>query len=149
MITFKYTTDEYGCFSNFSPHPIIVDGKEWKTTEAWYQAQKFTDPDLQEQIRLKPTPKASKILAQINHASFRRDWDDVRVGIMFQALKYKVNQHKFVYDKLMETGKEEIWENNPKDLFWGGNPFTKEGKNTLGQLWMDLRWELRINEQPI
>lgn len=26
MIIFKYTSDEYGCFSNFSPHPIVVDG---------------------------------------------------------------------------------------------------------------------------
>lgn len=146
MIIFKYTSDEYGCFSNFSPHPIVVDGKEWKTTEAWYQAQKFTDANIQEQIRLKPTPKASKILAQIGHPSFRIDWDRIRTSVMGQALRYKVDQHPKIREKLLATGKEEIWEYSTKDFFWGGNPYTGQGENMLGKLWMDLRCELRIND---
>ena len=34
-------------FSNFAPFAIDLDGERWPTTEHYYQAQKFTDPELQ------------------------------------------------------------------------------------------------------
>jgi len=37
-----YATDKpYGEFSNFSRHPIDVDGVVWPTSEHYFQAQKF------------------------------------------------------------------------------------------------------------
>ncbi len=32
VIKFYREGDEYGYFSNFSKHPVTIDGKEWKTT---------------------------------------------------------------------------------------------------------------------
>jgi hypothetical protein len=34
-----YRVDEkpYGCFSNFSPHPVLMDGKTWPTSEHYFQ----------------------------------------------------------------------------------------------------------------
>lgn len=40
-IHFLKVKDPYGCFSNFSPHPITLWGRPWKTSEAAYQASKF------------------------------------------------------------------------------------------------------------
>jgi ribA/ribD-fused uncharacterized protein len=39
-INFYSARDEYGCFSNFSRHPIFLDGKRWPTSEHYFQAQK-------------------------------------------------------------------------------------------------------------
>ena len=41
-IKFYSTSEEtYGCFSNFSRHPVQIDGTTWPTTEHYYQAMKF------------------------------------------------------------------------------------------------------------
>lgn len=45
VIEFYRTGDEYGCFSNFSAHPIAVGGKVWPTSEHYFQAQKFAERD--------------------------------------------------------------------------------------------------------
>jgi len=45
-ILFYRRNEPYGCFSNFSEHPVVVRGKAWPTTEHYFQAQKFADaPD--------------------------------------------------------------------------------------------------------
>jgi ribA/ribD-fused uncharacterized protein len=41
VIRFYSVGAEYGCFSNFSPHPIRLKGKTWPTSEHFFQAQKF------------------------------------------------------------------------------------------------------------
>lgn len=41
-INFYHSSDpEYGCFSNFSPHPIELENKIWPTVEHWFQVQIF------------------------------------------------------------------------------------------------------------
>src|SRR5689334_9961193 len=50
-INFYSTGDEYGCFSNFAPYPIRLDGKSWPTSEHYFQAQKFEDAQHREAIR--------------------------------------------------------------------------------------------------
>jgi predicted NAD-dependent protein-ADP-ribosyltransferase YbiA (DUF1768 family) len=37
VIHFYRTEDAYGTFSNFSRHPITIDGIEWPTTEHYFQ----------------------------------------------------------------------------------------------------------------
>ncbi|MEO1140885.1 MAG: NADAR family protein, partial [Pseudomonadota bacterium] len=41
-IKFYRTGDPYGCFSNFSAHPILIE-TTWPTSEHYFQAQKFLD----------------------------------------------------------------------------------------------------------
>jgi len=50
-ILFYSVGDEYGELSNFAPYPIRVDGKRWPTSEHYFQAQKFRDPKLREEVR--------------------------------------------------------------------------------------------------
>ncbi len=42
-IKFYSTKNEYGEFSNFAAFPFKLDGQEWKTSEHYFQAQKFED----------------------------------------------------------------------------------------------------------
>jgi predicted NAD-dependent protein-ADP-ribosyltransferase YbiA (DUF1768 family) len=53
MTIYLYTTNQpYGEFSNFSKHGVELDGLWWKTTEHYFQAQKFNDPEYREKNRL-------------------------------------------------------------------------------------------------
>jgi ribA/ribD-fused uncharacterized protein len=139
VIKFWRTTDEFGCFSNFSPHSILVDDKIYKTTEHYYQAQKAISEEDHEKIRKSKTPKECKNLAQI--IEMRKDWESVKFSIMLDALRFKVNQHEDVKEKLLSTANEEIGEDSPYDYVWGlgkdGN-----GKNLLGKAWMQVREEI-------
>jgi ribA/ribD-fused uncharacterized protein len=40
-IKFYRVREPYGFMSNFSPHSIRLKGEVWKTSEHYYQAQKF------------------------------------------------------------------------------------------------------------
>lgn len=55
---FYHVTAEYGCFSNFSPHPIRMNGKIWPTNEHYFQAQKFAETPDEEEVRLAKSPNA-------------------------------------------------------------------------------------------
>ena len=59
-ILFHLKTREHGYLSNFyaPPRPILLDGKEWATSEHYYQAQKFVtiDPAWAEAIRTAQGP---------------------------------------------------------------------------------------------
>ena len=39
-IHFYSTTGEYGCFSNFYRSRVTIDGKTWRTSEHYFQAQR-------------------------------------------------------------------------------------------------------------
>jgi len=46
VVHFYSVGGEYGCFSNFSPHPVVLKGKTWPRSEHDFQAQKFAgSPD--------------------------------------------------------------------------------------------------------
>jgi predicted NAD-dependent protein-ADP-ribosyltransferase YbiA (DUF1768 family) len=57
-IHFLKTKDPYGCFSNFSRHPVMLWGKVWLTSEAAYQASKYfpTNSEAFEAIHQAATP---------------------------------------------------------------------------------------------
>lgn len=57
-IYFYSTREAYGCFSNFSAHGFELEGLYWRTSEHYFQAQKFAGhPEHVEAIRLLPSPK--------------------------------------------------------------------------------------------
>ena len=43
MAIYFYSTRDhpYGCFSNFAPYGFDLAGQWWRTSEHYYQAQKF------------------------------------------------------------------------------------------------------------
>ena len=140
MIRFWYTSGKYGAFSNFAPFGLVMDGVAYKTSEHYYQAQKTLDPDLQEQIRLQPTPKLAKELAQT--VPLRPDWEAIKYDIMKQTLLAKFSQMRSLQELLVSTGDEEIVEASPKDYIWGcGKDGT--GQNLLGKCLMEVREILR------
>lgn len=141
MVNFYSTKAAYGCFSNFSHHPVTIDGKVWPTTEHYFQAQKFAGTPHEEEVRKAKSPMDAARMGRKRSLPLRKDWEDVKEDIMFKALKAKFEQHKIFRDTLIGTGQEEIVEHTVNDSYWGdGGDGT--GKNRLGKLLQRLRFEM-------
>jgi ribA/ribD-fused uncharacterized protein len=135
---------EFYVFSNFSSFAIEWKGKLWPTSEHAYQAEKFDDETLREQIRAARSAHDAMKLAQANRTLYRTGWDEMKLRIMKQILHAKVAQHPYVKKKLLESGDKELIENSWRDDFWGWGP-NKDGKNNLGKLWMEVRDDIRTS----
>jgi hypothetical protein len=142
IINFYLANGEYGCFSNFSRHHIYLKDKVWKTSEHYFQAQKFAGTEFEETVRLAPTPMEAANLGRNRKFPLRKDWEEVKDDIMREAVRAKFTQNKELKQILLETGDAILIEHTANDNYWadGGDG---SGKNMLGKLLMELREELR------
>lgn len=142
-IYFYETSDEFGCFANFSPHPIRLKGKLWPTSEHYFQAQKFAGTPREEAIRRVKRPNiAFRMGNDRRTARPAKGWERKRDQVMREALHAKLTQHPELRELLLSTGDRKIVEHTDRDAYWGdgGNG---TGKNRLGQLLMEERAQLR------
>lgn len=158
--------DEWSCFSNFSKHPVTINGKTYPTTEHWFQAAKFEGPsssavdkEYADMIRKAKTPNIAKILAgqkpgggyawrtALNEpireslskgVRLRDDWEEIKDCVMLYGVLHKVLQHSDVRKKLLSTGTRDIIEASPYDYYWGEGR-DGSGKNMLGHTLMNIR----------
>ena len=129
--------------SNFYRALITVNGKEYSTTEHFYQAMKSLIPEEQEMIRNLPTPKEAKFAGY--HVTLQEDWDDIKFGVMLQGLRAKFTQHPELKEELLNTRNARLHEDSPWDKYWG---FAKgKGLDMLGTALMQTRKELRDEHQ--
>lgn len=137
--------EPYGCFSNFSPHGVNLDGLYWPTTEHYFQAQKFVGTPDAEEIRCAKSPKDAADKGRERKRPLRPDWEQVKEDTMRQAVLAKFRTHAKLREILLSTGDDEIVENAPGDYYWGcGADGT--GKNRLGAILMEVRAVLRREE---
>jgi len=141
-ILFYRPREPYGEFSNFSPHPIKIRGKEWRTSEHYFQSQKFAGTEYEERIKQTRSPMIAARMGRSRAQPIRPDWDRVKDDIMREALQAKFNQHPNLRSLLLSTGEAEIVEHTTKDGYWGDGG-DGSGRNRLGKLLMELRKELR------
>ncbi|HEX5774664.1 MAG TPA: NADAR family protein [Candidatus Paceibacterota bacterium] len=132
--------------TNFAAFEVTIWRRTWKTTEHAYQASKFTDGHLQDEIASARSPDEAKALAhefkEKSPESVRKDWSpETKLVIMEQILRAKLEQYPQIQHYLLSTGDRLLVEDNPHDEFWGSGRGGK-GENHLGKLWMKLRGEL-------
>ena len=142
-VYFYSQVDAYAEFSNFAPFGVAMGGVWWPTVEHYFQAQKFDDPDYREKIRRANRPKDAKALGMTRQLPLRPDWDDVKDGIMLDAVRTKFRTHEKLARLLLSTGERMIVENAPMDAYWGCGPDGK-GLNKLGKILMSVREDLRV-----
>jgi N-glycosidase YbiA len=94
VIRFYSTTGEYGCFSNFSRHPIKMKGKVWKTSEHYFQAQKFAGLPEEEKVRKCERAKEAATMGRDRKNPLRKDWMTVRDNVMHEVVYAKFTQHE-------------------------------------------------------
>lgn len=139
--------EPYGCFSNFSQHGIKLDEFWWRTTEHYFQAQKFAETDRPwfEKIREAKTPKDAAKMGRDRSHPLRQDWEQVKDEIMQVGVLEKFQTHESLCQIILGTGDELLVENSPIDFYWGcGKDGT--GENKLGRILMAVRDILRERE---
>lgn len=144
-IYFYKVTEPYGCFSNFSPHPIQIKELYWQTVEHYYQAQKFVGTEnerLIAVIRQTQTPMEAATLGRDRTRKLRPDWEQVKRQVMWQGVLTKFLTHTDIQAILLDTGEELIVEDSPTDYYWGCGQ-DKTGQNQLGEILMNVRQEVR------
>lgn len=144
-IFFYGVNQEYGAFSNFAAYPFTLKNRRWPTSEHYFQAQKFAGTDHEEHVRRAKSPMIAARMGRSRERPLRRDWEKVKDGIMFEALRAKFGQHPELKALLLGTGGRRLVEHTENDRYWadGGDG---SGRNRLGELLMSLRAELRALE---
>lgn len=131
------STKNLSCFSNFSNHPINIEGIGlFPTAEAAFQAHKYIDNKqyVNEQLN-SISPYHSK---SIGEQIINTDWENIKYSIMFKIINLKLQQHKDVLDKLLSSGLKPIFYYIKDDDYWGvGNDCN--GNNIIGNILMEIR----------
>lgn len=147
-INFYRVSEPYGFFSNFSSHPIFINGEIWATVEHYFQANKFENNEIINRIKMLDSPMKAAIEGRNKNNIIRKDWDFIKDSIMLKGLIAKFTQHPDLKKELLETKDFIIVENTKNDNYWG-NGGDNSGRNRLGNLIMDVRKELnRISPDP-
>jgi ribA/ribD-fused uncharacterized protein len=138
----KFISDRrYRWMSNFYGAPIYLDdfGITFPTVEHAFQFCKTRDREWQDRIREAKSPGDAKRLGR--RCPMRKDWEDVKVGVMTELVTKKFLQHPDLAKKLMDTGGRSIQEDSPWDAFWGTGKDGK-GENMMGRILKKVRREL-------
>jgi ribA/ribD-fused uncharacterized protein len=137
-VYFYRVNEPYGEFSNFSKHPFEADGKNWPTSEHYFQAQKFVwDNSLGDSQTRCERQRGGENWARPKLAHAAR-LGSVKLDAMRSALRHKFRANPELVQLLLSTGDEEIVEQTSDDVYWGCGT-SRDGLNMLGILLMELR----------
>jgi ribA/ribD-fused uncharacterized protein len=131
---------EYEFLSNFYPSWVELDGQRYVTVEHAYQAAKTLDSGEREAFQRTSDPGRAKRMGR--RLRLRRDWESVKVDVMWGLLRQKFSPGTELAARLLATGDAELVEGNTwEDDFWG--VYRGKGQNWLGRLLMEVREEIR------
>ncbi len=140
----------YGAFSNLYKRAITFENEVFPTAEHAYQAGKAAKVEVRKWLLAAPS---AALLAMAAHGLYvwdiRPDWAKVKFDRMKGILRAKYSQHEDLRELLLSTGKARLVESatvdNAVNRLWG--EVNGRGKNKLGQLLMEVREGLRLEEQ--
>jgi len=140
----------YGWLGNMSPHPIRFEGQEWRTSEALFQALRFSDPEIREEIRSQKSPMGAKFVAKkYKDKMVIAPLSNQDLENMEMCVRLKIQFNSELKDRLLETQDLLIYEDvssrmRGNNLYWGASISNGEmiGENILGKIWMKIRSSL-------
>lgn len=149
----------YGWLGNMHRSEVSYRGKRFKSTEVLFHWLRFENhQEIQNMILAQKSSMAAKMKVKKIRRSFsdeewvkltKKDMQNMRM-----CLRLKVEQHSSLKKELMATGSKEIIEDcTSRDRgtarYWGAVLVNGiwEGENRLGQLWMELRNELKNDSE--
>lgn len=144
-IRFYKEFGEYGYLATYSNHGFFKDGIYWKTSEHYYQAQKFVEPEVKLKIANAKTPKIASTIGRDRNLNLRSDWKEIKQNIMYDAVYFKFKQNKDILRKLLDTGNAELVEATVKENYWGCGP-NNDGQNNYGKILVRVRKQLRTEQ---
>ena len=127
--------------SSYSKFGFHLDDADWPSAEHYYQAMKFEDDAIREEIRQASHPMDTPKLSKQHKKQIRKDWEKIKASVMTRGTYIKCRTHKEVASMLLKTGDRKIVENSQFDYYWGCGRDGR-GKNTYGKILMDIRDKL-------
>ena len=128
---------KYRSTDNFAQIPFQLKGKEWVSCEQYFQAQKYPDESYQEVIRAEKDGMKQWVLGQSRKHRIVKNWEKVKVDIMYEANKAKFLQHPDLAAELIATS---------GSIRPGGDPFWSIWN---GVILTRIREELRPDKQKV
>lgn len=131
---------DYAFLSNFFIKPFEHNNHYYLTSEHYFQAHKaIRKTDFYYVLSSVDPAEAKKRGREIE---CREDWENVKVKIMEDALRYKFSDPD-MKQRLINTFPKYLIEGNwHGDTIWGVCKRSRKGKNLLGQALMKIRDEL-------
>ncbi len=133
-------------FSNFYENSQFqLDGEKWKSSEHYFQAQKFIATPYKEMVKEANTPREAFELSRRPNVSRwkRSDWEEVKLLVMYKALLAKFIENERLRVLLHSTGKRKLVEHTSNDSYWGDGGILGRGSNYLGKLLENVRSVVR------
>ncbi|MDE0660002.1 MAG: NADAR family protein [Gammaproteobacteria bacterium] len=134
--------DPTNTLASYSKHGFHLDDADWPSVEHYYQAMKFEDVVLREQVRNAPHPAHAAKLARKRRRRIRKGWDEVKEVYMTRGTYAKCRTHQEVADALVATADKTIIETSQYDYYWGCGRDTR-GRNVYGRVLTNVRKRLR------
>lgn len=147
-------------FSSFYDTVFKLDDVEYKSAEHAFQAIKaktFGDEEHFKKILKAKSAQSAKSFGRKVEKFDDKIWNEKKEDVMRQILRAKFSQNPEIRKKLLDTGDKILAEANPRDNYWGigtssttsiaKNPSKWKGENKLGKLLMELREELRAEDE--
>lgn len=134
------------CLSFCSAHAVEYEicGRRGvaMTAEHAYQASKFHNWDITNEVLHALGPEEAKAIAHQHRAHYRPDWSDATKLKLYESIaRAKADQHQVVREHLRRTGARKIIANYPGNDFWGLG-HDKTGRNHAGKIWVKIRADL-------
>lgn len=147
IISFTKVDLPWGFLGNMAPFPVTYENKIWKTSEALFQALRFDDNAIKEEIRTKASPMSAKMIAKkFKSRMVIEPMSKSDVEIMRSVVKLKFDQHPEIKRKLINSGEHIIIEDvtdrpGARHMFWGMKKENDQwvGENMMGRILMELR----------
>jgi ribA/ribD-fused uncharacterized protein len=148
--------EDTGWLSNWSPHGFRDDSDQLFATAEHYimyrKAVLMKDDIMALEIPKANSARKAKAMGRKVSNWDESLWEKHREGIVYDALRQKVEQNLDVKQWLIDTGDSVIAEASPSDKVWGIGlkssnryacvPEKWPGENLLGKMWMKVRNEL-------
>ena len=139
---------EWRFLSNFFESPIMVRSLGTTgvftapTAEHVFQAMKTRDLIEQQSVLECKTPGQAKHMGR--NVTLRSDWEEIKLHVMRMVVQAKFEQNPELDKLLKATGDATLIELNQfNDREWGVDINTREGKNHLGKILMEVRANLK------
>lgn len=147
---YRASEKPYGAFSNLYRCAVEFEGETFATSEHAYQAGKARKSEVRKWLLAAPSPA---LLAMAAHGLYYWDvapgWSTSKFDRMRGVLRAKFTQHADLRELLLSTGDARLVESatvdNEVNRLWG--EVNGAGKNMLGVLLMEIREELRQEEE--
>jgi len=142
----RFDGTQYAFLSNFYPSVVQFEGLNYATVEHAFQAAKSTEFFFRKLIATLPAEKAGLAKRRGRTIRLRRDWENIKIDIMFDLLCYKFKQPDLKKLLLNTGGKKLIEGNHWHDNIWGDCSCKRcesiQGQNWLGRLLTEVRSQI-------